>query len=82
METTHEPKHKSKLIVKIVAVVLLAVLLVPVKYRVTDGGSYGYKAVLYNVHVYNADATLYPDDWRGTVVEIFPCFTFRIEAKA
>ncbi len=81
METAGKPKRKSKLFIKLAVIVLLAILLIPRKYHVTDGGSYGYEAVLYSVHVSNPSEVLYPGAWRGTIIEIFPCFTFHIEAK-
>lgn len=61
---------------KWLALALAAVLLVPTKYGIDDGGSVEYRAVLYSVtryHVLRMDGTGYDEGWRVEAlgVELF-----------
>lgn len=58
--------------IKIVAIILILVtLFFPIAYKLKDGGTREYKALLYSITKLNALDNIYPDGFRnGTIIKI------------
>ena len=68
--------NKMKILVLIILLIIFLALLFPTKFYITDGGSYGYKAVLYTITFLKSGRDLYPNAEHGVSLHIFPCFNF------
>lgn len=85
-----EGKYLRKSFIKILMAIIITVLvttsvffflLVPEEYHLTDGGSYGYEAKLYTIHVSNPGKDLYPDAEQFISIHIFPFINLRIPTE-
>ena len=71
----------KKVIIIIVFIIIIGILLFPIKYYVKDGGSYGYRAILYDITFWKGTEGSTAEEKYGNITLRILFFEFNFNAK-